>query len=909
MNVVRNKYLNNKANYKIINLILNFVRTICMLTLTAIVWFFLFCSIIGYIMWWPYVIRIRQRVLPRAEKYAFEFMTQKEFFRVCSATFILLGNSGNKLHVNFFLLFERLFNLWKSSGTIFLIKYMAEVMRLITVYLSGEVTRDNFTWVKVAHYKDKRCIPKVIPVYIRGMIRELSNLLECEETKDFYVKGTVIYSKNDYTTYLIRIVRTLLTILGLMRSMSGHHYLKFSSINAPHTGKVLTFDKHLILHVCKYMGLRSFKRMAKPKFFLSSKSGVNSSSAFTSISLDNIAFMIRPSLYIVYVKMCWTLGYYQLLCAFLLNSFLLLPLLLYFSLVCSILWIKKWFRDFKFPDQFWDLYLGRLAIVKEARGKARVIGITDHWTQWLLKPLHDKIYKVLAEWPEDGTLDQFKPVEILLNQKSKTIYSLDLTAATDRLPVRLQADILNALGYPGDLWLSLLKREYKYLDKMYYYSVGQPMGVYSSFAMLALCNHWLCASSLFLNGKSLVRGSGQYAILGDDVAIRQAEDAKQYTELLELLGVEVNPIKGFNGRILEFAKRLVHYSGIELSPIGAKSIVRSLRSPLFLVSVISDMIKKSFYTDIKVDLSYFKTFLQTFHTKNELSVMKILISIFGPQGGLWISSLDNRCLEQLEYTFDVILATSLGVDSNKFFSFWIEKYENLSERQSPFSGIWEAWKSLLILFNPLIWNIYKGKVTNHSQRWLGHMTALTISFTPLWLITRELLSKLFESLSLFSIFLMCSSMNYFGFKLRNFDKPFRGSLGEKWAKIVQNEVGSYSESLMSIDILDRNYYESKISMFIRFFENYNFIQPLQILTEVQSSHSKKVKISDVTKMTTRILNLISREHRTLERKRLSELNLKRKLTQKLKTRTKRKQQALYSSTLGRKKFLTRKGRK
>jgi len=46
-------------------------------------------------------------------------------------------------------------------------------------------------------------------------------------------------------------------------------------------------------------------------------------------------------------------------------------------------------------------------------------------------------------------------VEILIEQNkklnSKTLYSLDLTAATDRLPVRLQADILNQLGYPGDL--------------------------------------------------------------------------------------------------------------------------------------------------------------------------------------------------------------------------------------------------------------------------------------------------------------------------------------------------------------------------------------------------------------------------------------------------------------------------
>lgn len=35
--------------------------------------------------------------------------------------------------------------------------------------------------------------------------------------------------------------------------------------------------------------------------------------------------------------------------------------------------------------------------------------------------------------------------------KVQTVQSLDLTAATDRLPVDLQAQILTILGYPGEL--------------------------------------------------------------------------------------------------------------------------------------------------------------------------------------------------------------------------------------------------------------------------------------------------------------------------------------------------------------------------------------------------------------------------------------------------------------------------
>jgi len=41
----------------------------------------------------------------------------------------------------------------------------------------------------------------------------------------------------------------------------------------------------------------------------------------------------------------------------------------------------------------------------------------------------------------------------------KTVQSLDLSAATDRLPVKLQVQILNELGFSGDLWKSILERE------------------------------------------------------------------------------------------------------------------------------------------------------------------------------------------------------------------------------------------------------------------------------------------------------------------------------------------------------------------------------------------------------------------------------------------------------------------
>jgi hypothetical protein len=210
----------------------------------------------------------------------------------------------------------------------------------------------------------------------------------------------------------------------------------------------------------------------------------------------------------------------------------------------------------------------------------------------LFKPLHDAVYKHLDTLDEDGTRDQIRPVRLLLEkveaEDKSNLVSVDLTAATDRLPVKLQADILNELDFPGDRWMKILSRPYYYEGKTYVYNVGQPMGAYSSFAMLALTNHILCHAACLHNGILHVRGQGHYAVLGDDVAHRHPDVAESYTNYLRNLGVEVNPIKGFNGDIVEFAKRVFFRSGIEISPLGAKSLVRATRIPSYLASVLKD---------------------------------------------------------------------------------------------------------------------------------------------------------------------------------------------------------------------------------------------------------------------------------------------------------------------------------
>lgn len=93
--------------------------------------------------------------------------------------------------------------------------------------------------------------------------------------------------------------------------------------------------------------------------------------------------------------------------------------------------------------------LGRLALKREPAGKIRVFAMVDCFTQWLLRPLHKLIFRCLRLIPQDGTFDQVAPVRRLL-KLSSTLWSYDLSAATDRLPVQVQEQLLHrVLGIHG----------------------------------------------------------------------------------------------------------------------------------------------------------------------------------------------------------------------------------------------------------------------------------------------------------------------------------------------------------------------------------------------------------------------------------------------------------------------------
>jgi hypothetical protein len=179
------------------------------------------------------------------------------------------------------------------------------------------------------------------------------------------------------------------------------------------------------------------------------------------------------------------------------------------------------------------------------------------------------LFDILRNIKQDGTFNQHKPIGLLFDKGLKDMFSFDLSAATDRLPIDLQVQVLSFLY--GDeetalLWKSLLiDRDYvldstdpdfqKYNGK-YRYAVGQPMGALSSWAMLALTHHVIVQVAALRSGH--IGWFEDYAVLGDDVVIANKQIADSYLVLMKLLGVEINLSKSLvsSDGVCEFAKKL-----------------------------------------------------------------------------------------------------------------------------------------------------------------------------------------------------------------------------------------------------------------------------------------------------------------------------------------------------------------
>jgi hypothetical protein len=247
--------------------------------------------------------------------------------------------------------------------------------------------------------------------------------------------------------------------------------------------------------------------------------------------------------------------------------------------------LLTWQRKFGLNKKGNPLIHSKLSYVKDKEAKCRIIAILDYWSQSALKPLHESLFRLLKRIPGDCTFDQASFARTL--PPEGPYHSLDLTAATDRFPLWFQRAVLAEVTSDeqyGSAWAELIANREFYVPwtgGRVFYSCGQPMGAYSSWAAFALAHHVVVR--LAAKRAGLHPSFQSYALLGDDIVIASDSVAREYKRLLVELGVSISEQKSHVSLdTYEFAKRWMH-RGEEMTGAPISQVLRFEKKPRWFV--------------------------------------------------------------------------------------------------------------------------------------------------------------------------------------------------------------------------------------------------------------------------------------------------------------------------------------
>jgi len=235
--------------------------------------------------------------------------------------------------------------LWSTNGSLWLSQYLALISRIIVLWVGKQPYVESNPTVRV------RLTRYGLPAILPSCLRKIFLLIRGEDH-----------------AYALVVIRVTLTILSVYRVIGCRPNLKIETITGPFSGSAATLAAW---EVGQAVGLlpRGLSLVKVSWTYLSESAGPNFKRATWSSGLDALAFLRFPLVWFHWVAVAWAQGAWVLLTWNLFTVLVSLP-------VVPLLLVSK-----KFPSR-----LGKLATLFEARGKVRVVAITDWWTQVLLAP-------------------------------------------------------------------------------------------------------------------------------------------------------------------------------------------------------------------------------------------------------------------------------------------------------------------------------------------------------------------------------------------------------------------------------------------------------------------------------------------------------------------------------------------
>jgi len=184
------------------------------------------------------------------------------------------------------------------------------------------------------------------------------------------------------------------------------------------------------------------------------------------------------------------------------------------------------------------------------------------------------------------------------------------------------------------------------------------MGFKSSFPAMALFHHCVVAQAAHLSGLNTFT---DYAILGDDVVIANAQVAEQYRAIMSELGVEISPIKTVSSVVenyigAEFCSRLA-LNGHEVTGLPVKALVECVQEPKNAVSVWDVLQKRGLFAGQVI-----WDFMAIFLPEKEISQLAMLNALPSEVSGIQrpvplegAAGLSEAALVEKGYTFADII--------------------------------------------------------------------------------------------------------------------------------------------------------------------------------------------------------------------------------------------------------------
>lgn len=419
--------------------------------------------------------------------------------------------------------------------------------------------------------RDLYGIPTIIPLWLRELIRDT-------------IKRDGLF---EWAIQRKSIIATL-TILNVFRTFPTKVKPSLGTVIEPFSGVSKTLDPDLIAKaiesVVQIPGRKWSHKVGIGSFepHVTSKAGPNGPFSTWGAGIDALAFIHEPRqllLLLQWMKVQRAWGW----------MLLLLSLILVYGPLYIIMYLLGMTKK---------LYLGKLSVVYDQAGKARVVAITNWWLQSAFTGLHKSIFRLLSEIPQDGTFDQDACFNKFLSRANPfmDLSGFDLSAATDRLPLELQMQILSALGVDGHTWGTLFRNTVwnfpnkEGLPTEVRYEVGQPMGALSSWAMLALTHHVIVRYAAIIAGRGKPQFTN-YAVLGDDCVINDDVVAPKYLVVMNELGLSISMGKSvISKRFTEFAKKLKG-PVTDITPFGSGLILSAVRSSYFIPTLLVQAIR------------------------------------------------------------------------------------------------------------------------------------------------------------------------------------------------------------------------------------------------------------------------------------------------------------------------------